>query len=217
MKNIFAIVIAALLLVPCLSLAETEKAADTGLSVPGLSAAKSVKYAFDPAHTQIIFAANHLGFSFSHGRFMKFDGSFTFDPAAPEASGIDVTVDSSSIDMGSAKWDEHMKNADFLNVEKFPNMAFKSTKVEKTGEKTGKVTGDFTLLGVTKPVTLEVTYNGSGVHPYSNNHIAGFSASGTIKRSEFGMAANIPAVGDDVFLIIQVEGIRQDFDGLNKK
>ena len=217
MKNIFALVIAALLLAPCAVLAETEKAPETASALSGLTAAKSVKYTFDPAHTQIIFAANHLGFSFSHGRFMKFDGFFTFDPAAPESSEVNVTVETASVDMGSDKWDEHLKGADFLNVEKFPQMTFKSTKIEKTCEKTGKLTGDFTLLGVTKPVTLDVTYNGSGVHPYSNNNIAGFSAAGTIKRSEFGMTGSIPAVGDDVFLIIQVEGIRQDFDGLNKK
>lgn len=181
-----------------------------------IAPATSNKYIFDKAHTQVIFSALHLGFSHSHGRFMNIDGSFTFDEAKPEDSAIDVTIDANSIDMGSKEWDDHLKKKDFLNVEAFPTMTFKSTKAEKTGEKTGKVTGDFTLLGVTKPLTLDVTYNGSGAHPYSNNHIAGFSATATIKRSEFGMTYGIPGVSDDVSVIIQVEGIRQDFEQMNR-
>lgn len=188
-------------------------AAMVAFSAPALA---SEKYSFDPAHTQVLFSVSHLGFSFSHGRFDKLDGSFTFDEKAPEQSSIDVTIDTNSIDMGSEAWDKHLKSADFLNTEKFPAMTFKSTKIETTGEKTGKVTGDLTILGVTKPVTLDVTYNGSGEHPYSKNHIAGFSATGTVKRSDFGMGYGLPNVGDDVSLIIQVEGIRQDHEEMNK-
>lgn len=185
------------------------------LAAPALAA--PAKYTFDPAHTQVIFAASHLGFSFSHGRFMKLGGFFTFDEAAPEASEISVTIDAASIDMGSEDWDRHMKNADFLNAEKFPEITFKSTKIEKTGEKTGRVTGDFTLRGVTKPVTLDVTYNGSGAHPYNNNHIAGFSARGSLRRSDFGMTYGFDNVGDEVSFLIEVEGIRQDFEDVKKK
>lgn len=173
-------------------------------------AAEPPKYNFDAAHTQVIFSANHLGFSHSHGRFMKIDGFFLFDAARVEESRVDVTIHTASIDMGLKAWDDHMKNKDFLNAEKFPTMTFKSTKVEKTGDKTGKLTGDFTLLGVTKPVTLDVTFNGEGKHPMMDSHIAGFSATGTIKRSEFGMTNGIPNVSDDVSVIIQVEGVRQD-------
>lgn len=174
------------------------------------------KYIFDDAHTQVIFSANHLGFSFSHGRFNKIAGHFTFDEKEPAQSTIDVTIDAASIDMGSEAWDKHMKSADFLNVEKFPGITFKSTGIEVTGEKQGKVTGDLTLLGVTKPVTLDVTYNGSGVHPYSKNQIAGFSAKGSFKRSDFGMEYGLPNVGDEVSFIIQVEGIRQDHEKMNE-
>lgn len=183
----------------------------------GITASKSFKYTLDPAHTQVMFAVSHLGFSFSHGRFDKFDGSFTFNAAQPETSEIEATIDINSLDMGSAEWDKHLKSADFFNAEKFPTMTFKSTKIEKTGEKTGTVTGDLTLMGVTKPVTLEVRYNNSGVHPYNRNHIAGFSATGLIKRSDFGMKGGLPAVGDDVAIMIEVEGNRRDFDDINKK
>lgn len=178
-------------------------------SSPAIAAAD--KFKFDTAHTQVMFSVSHMGFSFSHGRFLKFDGSFTFDEEKPETSTVEMTIDTTGIDMGLKAWDDHLKGADFFNVEKFPSMTFKTTKVEKTGEKTGKVTGDLTLLGVTKPVTLDVTYNGSGIHPYSKSYVAGFSGVGTLKRSDFGMTYGLPGVGDDVTLKIEVEGVRQDF------
>lgn len=181
------------------------------------ASAEPEKYTFDPAHTQVMFSVSHLGMSYSHGRFAKFDGYFTFDVKNPEASDIDVTVDATSIDMGSKEWEDHIRGTDFLNTEKFPTMTFKSNSVKSTGEKTGTVTGNLTLLGVTRPVTLDVTYNKSGRHPYMKNFVAGFSISGKIKRSEFGMAKHIPDVGDEVNIMIEVEGIRQDFEGMNAK
>lgn len=175
------------------------------------------KYIFDPVHTQVLFSVSHLGFSHSHGRFLKFDGNFTFDEQAPETSSVEVTINTDSLDLGSDEWNAHVKGKDFLNVEKFPQMTFKSAKIEKTGDNTGYLTGDLTLLGVTRPVTLAVTFNGAGIHPYTKNRIAGFSATGMIKRSEFGMTGSLPAVGDEVMLTIEVEGLRQDFENLNNK
>jgi polyisoprenoid-binding protein YceI len=174
------------------------------------------KYTYDPAHTQIFFQVDHVGFSHPHGRFDKFSGGFTFDPDHPEQSNVEITIDTKSIDMASDLWNNAMKGGAFFNTDKFPTMTFKSTKIEKTGANTGKLTGDLTLLGVTKPVTLDVTYNKSGIHPFNKNYIAGFSATGTIHRSDFGMkAAN--GIGEDAKLDIQVEGIRQDFGTLNNK
>ena len=181
------------------------------------AAAAPDKYSFDPAHTQILFSVSHLGFSHSHGRFNTFGRSFTFDEKNPASSTIDVTVDTASVDMGSKEWDDAVRAEALLNAAKFPKMTFKSRSVTKTGEKTGTVTGDLTLLGVTKPVTLDVTYNKSGNHPYTKNHLAGFSASATLKRSDFGMSKYIPDVGDEVAITIEVEGIRQDFEGMNAK
>ena len=168
--------------------------------------AAAAQYTFEKPHTQIIFAVGHLGFSHSHGMFTDFSGGFTFDEAAPEKSTVDVTIQTASIDMRHDKWNEHLKNADFFNVEQFPTMTFKSTAVEVTGEKTAKLTGNLTLLGVTKPVTLDVTYNKSGVHPYSKKYVSGFSATGTLNRSDFGMTYGLPGVADEVRLIIEVEG-----------
>ncbi len=179
--------------------------------------AAPAKYTFDPAHTQVMFSVSHLGMSHSHGRFAKFDGYFTFDVKNPDASVIDVTIDATSIDMGSKEWEDHIRGADFLNTDKFPKMAFKSTAVKRAGAMNGTVTGDLTLLGVTKPVTLDVTFNKAGRHPYMKNLVAGFSITGKINRADFGMAKHIPDVGDEVKIMIEVEGIRQDFEGMNTK
>lgn len=176
--------------------------------------AESVTYTYDPAHTQVMFSVSHLGFSYSHGRFNKFSGQFMMDEQKPEGSSAEIAIDTGSIDMNSDAWDKHLKSADFFNVEKFPKMAFKSTKIVKTGEKTAEMTGDFTLLGVTKPVTMYVTLNKIGEHPMNKNKMAGFSLTGKIKRSDFGMNYGLPMVGDDVAINVQVEGIRQDFTKL---
>jgi len=171
------------------------------------------RYSFDKAHTQIMFFVNHLGFSNSHGDFLDFDGHFVFDRGQPEKSGVEVTIQTASIDMNSEKWDEHMKNEDFFHVEKFPAMTFKSTDIEVTGENTANITGDLTLLGVTKPVTLAVTHNKSAKRPMGKTYVAGFSATASLKRSDFGMTYGLPMVGDDVQIRIEVEGIRDETGG----
>ncbi len=167
-------------------------------------------YTFDKSHTQILFFVDHLGFSKSQGEFHDYDGYFIFDRAHPENSIIDVTIKTESIDMDSDKWDDHMKSPDFFNVEKFPDMTFKSTAIEITGEKTAKITGDLKLLGVTKPVVMETTYNKSDKHPFSGKFVSGFSASTTIKRSDFGMNYGLPGVGDEVNVMIEVEAYRTE-------
>lgn len=185
------------------------------LIISSAAAAKGPeRYAFDPAHTQVQFSVDHLGFSHPHGRFDRIRGGFTFDAAHPEKSALAVTIDAASIDMGSSDWDRALTGANFLNTAKYPEISFHSTTIEKTGARTGKITGDLTLRGVTKPVTLEVTYNRSGMHPLNKNYIAGFSASAKIRRADFGMTYGLPGIGDDVSIDIQVEGIRQDFDNL---
>lgn len=168
--------------------------------------APAPKYVFDKVHTQIFFTVNHAGFSNSTGKFLDFDGGFSLDTTKPENSSVDVTIKTASINMDDEKWDTHLKGNDFFNVEKFPDMTFKSTKVEVSGENMANVTGDLTLLGVTKPVTLAVKLNQAGKHPFSGKDAAGFSITGTLKRSDFGMVYGLPAVGDDVQLRIEVEG-----------
>lgn len=176
------------------------------------SDASSTRYHFDKAHTQILFFVNHLGFSNSQGEFHDYDGHFTFDMDHPEKSEIDVTIKTASIDMDHEKWDAHMKNVDFFDVEKFPEMHFKSTAIDVTGDNTANIIGDLTLLGVTKPVTMAVTHNKSDIHPFSGKFVSGFSATAQIKRSDFGMAYGLPGVGDMVDVRIEVEGERQEQD-----
>ena len=186
----------------------------SGFVLGGTSYARAEveNYSFDKTHTQVIFFVNHMGYSFSEGEFLDFDGGFTIDTENPANSTIDVTIHTASIDMDDEKWDAHMKNEDFFNVEEYPEMTFKSTNVEVTGENTANVTGDLTLLGVTKPVTLQVTHNKSGPSPMGSEYKSGFSATGSLKRSEFGMNYGIPNVGDDVEIRIEVEAIRNDAD-----
>lgn len=173
-------------------------------------------YEFDKLHTQILFFADHIGYSKSHGVFRDFDGQFVFDTAQPEKSSVNVTIKTASLDMGDEKWDTHLKGADFFNIEKFPDMTFKSTSITVTGENTADITGDLTLLGVSKPVVLHVKHNKSGLHPMTNQHMAGFSATAMIDRADWGMAYGSPMMGTDVELRIEVEGTRSDeADALN--
>lgn len=173
-------------------------------------AAMAGEYKFDPAHTRIVFGVSHLGFTNQIGEFREFDGGFTFDPENVMDSVVDVTIDTASIDIANhEKWNAHMRNEDFFHVEKFPTMTFKSTAIEVTGEKTGRLTGDLTILAVTKPVTLDVVWNKTGSNPFNKAIVSGFSADGKIKRSDFGMTYGLPGVGDEVSIHIEVEGIKQ--------
>lgn len=185
------------------------------VSAPAARAAE--KYTLDKPHTQVLFTVNHLGFTDSWGRFLDYDGSFTFDRVNPANSSVDVIVKTDSLDMGDAKWDEHLKSADFFDVAKFPTMAFKSTKIAVTGENTADITGDMTILGVTKPVTLKVVHHKSGVLPMDDKvFVAGFSATARLKRSDFGMTKYLPMIGDDVELHLEVQGDQEGYAGPDK-
>lgn len=173
-------------------------------------------YEFEKAHTQILFFVNHLGFSNSQGEFHDYDGSIEFNRSEPEKSKVEITIKTDSIDMDDEKWDAHMKNEDFFNVTKYPDMTFKSTAIELTGEKTAKITGDLTILETTKPVTLDVIFNKAGKHPFGDKFVAGFSAKANLKRSDFDMKYGLPMIGDEVDIMIEVEAIRQGGSTLNQ-
>lgn len=175
-------------------------------SVPAFAA--PVAYKVDPAHTSVAFIVNHLGFSNLIGRFNTSTADLSFDKDAVEKSSLSVTIDAASVDTNHAKRDEHLRSPDFFNAKEFPKLTFKSSKIEKTGDNTGTLTGDFTMLGVTKPVVLTVTFNKEGVSAASKMETAGFSARGTIKRSDFGMKYGVPYIGDDIQLLIEAEAIK---------
>jgi len=162
-------------------------------------------YALDKSHAKIVWGASHFGFSTYYGEFADFDAALTLDPAAPANSKLNVTVQTASVATHNPKMDAHLKSDDFFGVEKHPTATFVSTAVRPTGARTADVTGNFTLLGVTKPLTLAVTYNGAGISPAGGKYVVGFSATGTVKRSEYGMTYAVPGVSDEVKLIISGE------------
>lgn len=176
--------------------------AGTGLSASALAA--PVTYRFDAVHSQIHASASHLGFSDSTGRFHVKDGTLVFDPADWSSASVEAVIAAMSLDFGDAKWDQSMQAEKFFNVAKFPELRFVSTAVSGDGNK-GTVSGELSLLGISKPVTLDVTFNRRAVNPFSKKDTVGFSATAVIKRSEWGMTANIPAVGDEVSLRFEIE------------
>lgn len=175
------------------------------LTFAPLSAQAVDTYTFDPNHTTVIWNIEHLGFSSPHGLFPQIEGTLTLDEVAPQNSKVDVTIPTAKLATGIPKFDDHLKSKDFFDTEKFPDAKFVSTKIEKTGDKTAKITGDLTLLGVTKPVTFDVTLNKKGPHPMNKKETVGFSGKTTIKRSDFGIKYGLPNVGDDVNLVIEAE------------
>lgn len=167
-------------------------------------------YQIDAAHTHVGFTISHLGFSETYGVFKNVSGTLTLDQAKPQASKVDVTIDVASIDTASEGRDEHLKGPDFFDIAKYPAMTFKSTKVKVTGKDTATVTGDLTLHGVTKPVGLVVKFNKAGESPIAKGrYVAGFSALGKLKRSDFGIKTYLPLIGDEVTIAISTEAVRQ--------
>lgn len=164
-------------------------------------------YTIDPTHTFPRWRASHFGFSTHQGQFNKTAGKITLDPKAGKG-GADITIDATSINTGDPKMEAHLKSADFFNVEKFPTMTFKSGAMQFKAGQPVSVTGDFTLLGVTKPVTFAINNPKCGMHPIAKKEACGADLTGTIKRSDFGMKYGIPGVSDEVQLTIQVEAYK---------
>ena len=180
-------------------------AAALTLSAPAFAADT---YQLDPNHTNVVWNANHFGFSNPDGKFASATGTVTLDQANPANSKVEVSIATAGIVTGIPKFDEHLKSADFFNVEKFPAATFVSDKVELTGENTAKVHGTLTLLGVAKPLVLDVKLNRIGENPMSKNPTVGFSATTVIKRSEFGMNYAVPNVSDDGQVSIEAEAFK---------
>lgn len=157
------------------------------LLLPALAEAKT--YKIDTSHSNVGFAVKHLMVSTVRGNFTKFEGTVTYDPANVAASAVDVTIDATSIDTSNAKRDEHLRSADFFEVEKYPTVTFKSKKVEGTPGAL-KVTGDLTLHGVTKEVVLDVEGPTDAIKSPWGMEVRGASATTTINRKDFGLGWN---------------------------
>ena len=168
-------------------------------------------YKIDPVHSFVLFKVKHMGASYVYGQFTAMEGTIVFDAENPEASSVEMTIKSESVTTHNAGRDRHISGPDFFNVKEFPVMTFKSSSWKKAGENTYAVTGDFTLLGVTKTVTATVEHVGDGT--MRGKEIAGFHTVFTIDRSEFGMKYGIApgggGLGKDIEITISVESIKQ--------
>jgi polyisoprenoid-binding protein YceI len=198
------------------ALAAALLSASAASAAPGVNSTKPADlpaghYVLDKTHASVTAKLKHMGFSNYTLRFTKVDAEFTYDPKAPEAAKINVTVDPASIDTATGgdafglKFNKELAGDGWLETAKYPTITFVSTSVDVGDGRTGKVAGDLTIHGVTKPAVLDVTFNGvgSGFVPLSVK--TGFSASTTIKRSDFGVSKYVPLISDDVTLNIEVE------------
>ncbi|MFT8516977.1 MAG: YceI family protein [Acetobacter persici] len=159
-------------------------------------------YQVETSHTQVTFSLLHFGFTEYSGLFSGATGSLTYDPAHPAASKLNVSIPVASVQTTSAKLTDELHGADWFDAARYPAATFVSTKVVPTSAGTADVTGNFTLHGITKPLTLHVRYVGAGINPMDKAYTVGFQATGTLKRSAFGVKTYVPMVGNDVTLSI---------------
>lgn len=199
----YAFFILALLMAPSYAIADAK-----------LSAMPSGIYDLDPTHASITWKVDHLGLSKYTARFTKFTSKIKYDNTDPMNSQVIAEIDPTSIETDYPATEEKdfnkklIEDTSWFNSNKFPTIKFRSTGLEKTSETTADLTGDLTFLGVKKPITLNVTFNKAlGNHPFKNKPAFGFSATGTLKRSDFGMDTYLPNIGDDVEIIIEAEYI----------
>jgi len=186
------------ILLACLLLAAVPASADQKAGVAAPASAQVQKFDIDNNHTQVSFTYDHFGFSNPTSRLETIKGSIELNQQDWSKSSVAVTMPLSGLHSGVEKLDADLKSARFFDAEKNPDIMFKSTKVEKTGANALKVTGDLTVHGVTKPVTLAVKVNKIGENKMMQTQTAGFDADTTIKRSEWGVSGYVPAVSDEV-------------------
>ncbi|MEL7485729.1 MAG: YceI family protein [Pseudomonadota bacterium] len=189
---------AALLSAGCASLVAPAPSAER-------SALRAGQYALDPAHASILFKIDHLGFSTYVGRFETFDAALDFDADDPTAAQIDATIEIESLDIANDDFAATLAGPDWFDASAFPEARFRSTAIEITGDNTGRMTGDFTLKGVTAPITLDVIFNGGDRDLLRGAYVVGFSATGSFDRTVFGVDRFAGVVGNDVFIEIEAE------------
>jgi polyisoprenoid-binding protein YceI len=176
-------------------------------AITALPASASESYSLDVRHTFPSFEVNHLGFSIQRGRFNKTTGKIMIDPAARKGSA-EITIDAASVDTGLDKLEAHLRGEDFFDVARFPTITFKGDQFAFEGDKVKSVSGNLTMRGVTKPVTLTAAYFNCADHPMAKKKACGGDFTTTVKRTDFGMKYAVPAVADEVTLRIQVEAFR---------
>jgi polyisoprenoid-binding protein YceI len=216
----FLIAAAALALTGCISVGPTTvvatpDAAPAGMTpeqinerAANLARQPAGRYTVDSTHAGLVFSVSHFGASQYMMRFDRISGTMDLNPANPESSSVDIRIDPKSISTGNPTFDEKIAK-DALKADANPEIRFVSTDLDATGAARGTVTGNLTLAGVTKPVTLNVAYNSGGPNPFAGGRAqVGFSATGTFKRSDFGITNWSQAVGDDVTVRIEIEFLK---------
>ncbi len=183
------------------------------VALPAVASAEPLTWQIDPAHTSVTFKIRHL-LTKVQGQFSDVSGTIVLDPEQPTAGTVDVTIAAASIDTRNEKRNNHLKSADFFDVEKYPDLTFKSTKVEKDEDGHFQVSGELTMHGVTRPVVLDAEILGTGPHPMiPGGKVAGFTATTTLNRKDFGIVWNRTLdtggtlLGDDVEVTLDVEAL----------
>lgn len=185
-------------------------------ALPTARPVRAETYHFEGGHSTVTIGWSHAGLSHHTARIVGFKGSLEFDPATPAAGRVDVKIDPTGLSSGVAALDRLLRSPDFFDVTRYPAIAFVSTQAIATGERTGQVVGDLTIRGVTKQVTLDVTWNFTGEHPlglvnpsFSGKFVSGFSATTRLLRSEWGLGRGAPLISDEVDVTIEVEAVRR--------
>ncbi|MGU3536680.1 YceI family protein [Methylobacterium sp. A54F] len=187
-------------------LAGGARAADTpGAITSDPTQVRAGAYRLDPAHGKITWSLSHLGFSTYYGQITDVSGEATLDPKEPGKSRLSVTVGIDSVSGLNPKLDQHLKTPDFFDAAKYPTATFTATSVEPTSPTTARVNGDLTLRGVTKPVAFDATFNQAGISPVDKRYTVGFDGRTVLKRSDFGISAFLPILGDEVSLRLEGE------------
>jgi polyisoprenoid-binding protein YceI len=174
-----------------------------GLALPSKAADT---YKVDPVHSTVIFRIKHMNVSYFNGRFDEISGTITLNEQSPAESALDLKLTATSVDTADPKRDQHIKGPDFLNVKQFPAITFKSKQISKNSSGSYDVTGDLTLHGVTKPITVKLEQTGQGRGP--RGYVAGFETTFTVKRSDFGMSNMLEMLGDEVRMTVDIEASR---------
>ncbi|MBW3550505.1 MAG: YceI family protein [Proteobacteria bacterium] len=177
------------------------------LAFAGSAAAAPITYTIDPNHTDVIASWNHLGFSNPIAHFGDVQGAITFDPDNVGQSSVEVTIPLSGLESHVEAFDEHLRSGDFFDAEKYPEITFKSTRIEAAGDDKLRVWGELTIRDTTREVLLDTSINQIGEHPMAKRPAAGFDAVTTIKRSDFGVDMYAPNVSDEVTIRITTEAV----------
>ncbi len=190
------ILIAAMLASPAAALAQSLPVDTNPAHVkPGI-------YKVEPTHTRVLFAVSHMGFTTWYGNFTGVSGTLTLDPKHPGTTSFDIIIPANSVSTTNTKLDEELNSPKWFDTAKYPSIEFKSAHVTRTGHNTALVTGALSFHGVTRPETLSVTFNASGINPISKQYTVGFNATGELKRSDFNQTTYVPLIGDEVSLTI---------------